>query len=92
MLPEYDKSQLMPYYRELVDNSLLGQSQVRVPGTSQTTSIYEGRSIGERHGWPPEYVAANNYAGLSTATNTDNQPAADTTAGNVVADAGFGGM
>jgi len=92
MLPEYDKSQLMPYYRELVDNPALGQSRVLVPGTPQTTTIYGGLSIGERQGYPVEYVNANNYAGLSTATNTENRPAADTTAGNVVADAGFGGM
>jgi hypothetical protein len=82
----------MPYYRELVDNPVIGQSRVLIPGTPQTTTIYGGLSIGERQGYPVQYVTANNYAGLSTATNTDNERAVDTTAGDVVADAGFGGM
>lgn len=42
--------------------------------------------------YPVRHTVANNYAGMSVATPTDNRPAADTTAGNVVADAGFAQM
>lgn len=81
MLPHYDKNQMTPYYRELVDNPLNGES--RPTGVRNIAGPMW-------YGYPVNYVVANNYAGLSTATNTDNQPAVDTSAGNVVDDAGYG--
>ena len=77
--PNWESNQLVPYLREL--NAVPGQTRGRaVPGSPWWQQ------------YPVMYSAANNYAGMSTATNTNISPAADTTAGNVVADAGFGGM
>ena len=77
--PNWENNQLVPYLREL--NTVPGQTRGRaVPGSPWWQQ------------YPVMYSAANNYAGMSTAPNTNNEPAADTTAGNVVADAGFGGM
>lgn len=83
VLPHYDKNQLTPYYRELVENPLYGTGRPNERNGTAGTMWY---------GYPVNYVVANNYAGMSTATNTDNERAVDTTAGDVVADAGFGGM
>lgn len=83
MLPQYDKNQLTPYYNELMYAPMMGAGR---------PNDYKGKAGPMWYGYPVNYVVANNYAGLSTATPTDNQPAADTTAGDVVGDAGFGGM
>lgn len=87
MLPHYDRNQLTPYYRELVENKEL----VKNPEFRELSPIGVRNVAGPMwYGYPASYVGASFYAGLSTATNTNNQPAADTAAGNVVADAGFG--
>jgi hypothetical protein len=81
MLPNKDQNQLTQYYE---DEILRRANQPKESGHSGMGFWW--------YGYPVYTNTINNYAGLSTATNTDNQPAADTTAGNVVADAGFGGM
>jgi hypothetical protein len=76
--PSWENNQLTPYLREfnLVSGTTRGSNVPPSPWWAQL---------------PAMYAAANNFAGLSTAPNTESTPAADTTAGNVVADAGFGG-
>jgi hypothetical protein len=77
--PSWENNQLVPYLLEL--NA--------VPGKTR------GDNVPNSPWWqqyPVMYSSVSNYGAMSTATNTNNQPAADTTAGNVVADAGFGGF
>jgi hypothetical protein len=61
-----------------------------VPPSSTRGNIIPGAPWWQSY--PVMTSAVSNYGAMSTATNTTNQPAADTTAGNVVADAGFGGQ
>ena len=83
MLPKYETNQLTPYYEEFVYRQMMGA------GSPFKT---KGEAGPIWYGYPVVHTAANNFAAMSVATPTDNQPAADTTAGNVVADAGFGQM
>lgn len=82
MLPQYDKNQMTPYYEELMYAPLMGVGRPNE----------RGKAGPMWYGYPVNYVVANNFAGLSTATPTDNEPPADTSAGDTAADAGFGGM
>lgn len=91
MLPKYEQNQFSKYYDELnyrYNELIYGP----MTGTGRPYEL-RGKADGLMwYGYPVNYVVANNFAGISTASPTDNKPAADTTAGNVVADAGFGGM
>lgn len=55
---------------------------------------YSGYAAGPWwQGYPVNYTVANNYVAMSqaAATDGDGAPAADTSAGDTAADAGFGG-
>jgi hypothetical protein len=77
MLPQYEKNQLTPYLREF--NLVSGTTRGSIVGASPYW-----------YGYPIYTSTISGYGALSNAANTNNQPAADTTAGNIVADAGFG--
>jgi hypothetical protein len=91
MLPPRELNQLSKYYDE---QSYRYNELIYGPMTG-TGRVHEVRGKADGlmwYGYPVNYTVANNYAGLSTAPNTDAERAADTTAGDVVADAGFGGL
>jgi hypothetical protein len=78
MLPHYETNQLTPYLREF--NLVSGTTRGAAIGASPFW-----------YGYPIYTNTISGYGANSTASNTTSEPAADTTAGNVVADAGFGG-
>lgn len=82
MYPKWESNQLVPYLKEfnMVASSTRGAPVLGAPYTTWYAANYGG---------------ATNYAGMSTAPATDGTPqpaAADTSAGDVAADAGFGGQ
>lgn len=83
--PSWKNTQLAAYL-ELYD-AVPSDPSTQIPGVTHGAAV-----AGEKWwaGWRNLNAAPSGYAALSTAPNTNIQPAADTTAGNVVADAGFG--
>ena len=65
MLPEYDRSQLMPYYRGLVENPVYGTGRPNERNGTAGPMWY---------GYPVNYVVASNYAAMSTGPNTTSEP------------------
>ena len=83
MMPDYKGKHLSPYGSQFNMNA----------GTQpQETARFNGYAAGPWNlMWPVNYAAGNNYAGMSTGSNTNMAgAAADTSAGDTAADAGAG--
>jgi hypothetical protein len=81
----WENNQLKPYLEEFN----LVPVENRVPGATR------GAAVPSQEWWGAYRdlnAAPSSYGAMSTGPNTTSTPAADTTAGNVVVDAGFGGM
>lgn len=89
MLPEYEKSQMAPYLREF--NMVPGVDQVAAARGSSFGGSTRGPAVPGSpfwHGYPVMYAGANNYAAMSTGSNTSMQGTpGDTSAGDRAADA-----
>lgn len=72
MLPERDKNQLSRYY----DEQMYTYNELMYAPMTGTGRPYEtrGKASPMWYGYPVNYVVANNYAGMSTAPNTNNSP------------------
>lgn len=77
--PAWENNQLAPYLREFN----------LVPATTRGSLVPPSPWWAQ---YPIMTSAQNNYAALSTGPNTNNQQTADTTGGDRVFDAGFGGI
>lgn len=60
MLPEYDKNQMAPYYKEVTYASMFGAGR---PNETK------GKAGPMWYGYPVNTVVANNYAGMSYSGN-----------------------
>ena len=88
--PAWDNTQLAAYLRAYD----LVPPEERNPGVRLTGVTHGVGVAGEKwwEGYRNLNAAPNSYAALSNGPNTTSKPAADTTAGNVVFDAGFGAL
>lgn len=80
----WENNQLKPYLEEFN----LVPVENRVPGATR------GAAVPSQEWWGAYRdlnAAPSSYGALSNGSNTNIQPTADTTAGNIAVDAGFGG-
>lgn len=84
MIPDYQGQHLAPYMRQF--------NMEATNTNSGDAAVFRGYAAGPWYqGYPVNYVTSNNFGGLSVANATDGtySAPADTTGGNVAADAGF---